>query len=79
MKRNGFPALPADYRRPRGPEIDRPSDFRISGRSRGFATRAGRPGGNLANWKPEIQGVCAAPTGRHLIAIVGQNFLIGDL
>jgi hypothetical protein len=32
LKRNGFPASPADRRRPRGRKIGRPSDSRKSGR-----------------------------------------------
>ena len=34
MKRIGFPESPADYRRPQVSKSDRPSDFRILGRSR---------------------------------------------
>ena len=50
LKRMGFPASPADYRRPRGAEIDRPSDFRKPGRSRAITTRCGRRPGELETW-----------------------------
>jgi hypothetical protein len=62
LKRMSFLASPADYRPPRA-EIGRPSDFPISGRSRG--PRRGRrlAGGKLASWKPETLGVRAARRG----------------
>jgi len=58
LKCNGFPVSPADYRWPPGPEIDRPLDSRISGRSRGPKLGAG---GNLEKWKPEISRVWRLP------------------
>ena len=63
LKRNGFPASPADYRRPRGRKIGRPSDYRKSGRSRGSAGARRGAGGNLADWKPGTLGVRAARRG----------------
>ena len=62
LKPNGFPASPSDYRGAAGAEIGRPSDFPISGRSRGSAARRGA-GGNLANWKPGTLGIRAARRG----------------
>ncbi len=55
LKRNGFPASPADYRRARGRKIDRPSDYRKSGRSGEFTTRCGRRPGELETWNSGIR------------------------
>ena len=55
LKRNGFPASPADYRAPPGRFFDRPSDFSILGPSRAArdASRAARrQPGELENWNP---------------------------
>ena len=52
LKRNGFPASPADYRRPLGAEMGRPSDCRKSGRSHEFTTPCGRRTGDLETWNP---------------------------
>ena len=58
LKRNGFPA---SRRTIGGPGAGhRPTiGLSESGRSRAVA---GRPGGNLATWKPELSRVCAAAT-----------------
>jgi hypothetical protein len=55
LKRNGFPASPADYRGQRGRKIDRPSDFVILGLSRGSAARCGRRSGELETWNSGIR------------------------
>ena len=55
LKRNGFPASPADYRGTAGPRIDRPPDYRKSGRSprvRGAMRAATSRAGNLESWDP---------------------------
>ena len=66
LKRNGFPASPADYLGARGAEIGRPSDYRKSGRSRGPSTGGGA-GGELTNWKPGILRICASAGSRRLL------------
>ena len=61
LKRNGFPASPADYRRAPGRFFGRPSDYRKSGRSRGAATRwpTGRQPDELEIWNPgNLRSVC---------------------
>jgi len=55
--------ITADYRRAPGRKIGRPSDFWISGRSRGSAaTRsAGRQPGELENWNLQVRGATLTP------------------
>jgi hypothetical protein len=59
MTRIRFSASPADYGRPRGAEIDRPSDSGISGRSCRSATRVPLTRRKLANWNPRNLRGCA--------------------
>ena len=59
LKRNGFPASPADYRRPRGRKS---ADHRTIGNRVGRAGPRRGAGGDLANWKPGT-GIRAARRG----------------
>ena len=61
LKRNGFPASPADYRRARGRKS---ADHRTIGNRVGRAGPRRGAGGDLANWKPGTLGSARRGVGR---------------
>jgi len=64
LKRNGFPASPADHRRPQGAKIGRPSDSgnRVGrGGPRRGRRQARRQPGELENWNLQVRGATLTP------------------